>query len=193
MAEVKKSRGSARERLLAAASELFYAEGISSVSIDRVIERAGVAKASLYNTFGSKEELVRAYLKERHTRTRERMARELQARYSSPRERLVGVLEIQGLAFAEPDFRGCAFVSASAESEVGKAVQQTIEEYRIWVRSLFLDLAYAAQAPQPEALAKRLVLLYDGAGISSWMDQDPTVADASRDVAQALVDAAFTR
>ncbi|MFD4553937.1 TetR/AcrR family transcriptional regulator [Streptomyces sp. NPDC058469] len=193
MAEEKKSRGSARERLLAAANELFYAEGVNSVGIDRVIEHAGVAKASLYNTFGSKEELVRAYLKDRHARTRERMARELQARYNTPRERLVGVFEVQGLAFTEPDFRGCAFVTASAESEAGKAVQQATEEYRMWVRSLFLDLAYAAEAPQPEALAKRLVLLYDGAGISSWMDHDPSVAEASRDVAQGLVDAAFAR
>ena len=53
---------SARERLLTAASELFYDEGVHTVGIDRVIERAGVAKASLYNTFGSKDELVRAYL-----------------------------------------------------------------------------------------------------------------------------------
>src|SRR5882757_8493036 len=56
---------SARERLLAAANELFYKEGIHTVGIDRVIEKAGVAKASLYTTFGSKDELVRAYLAER--------------------------------------------------------------------------------------------------------------------------------
>ena len=61
---------SARERLLAAANELFYAEGVQTVGIDRVIERAGVAKASLYNTFGSKENLVRAYLESRHEATR---------------------------------------------------------------------------------------------------------------------------
>jgi AcrR family transcriptional regulator len=191
MAEESKGRGSTRERLLAAASELFYAEGVNSVGIDRVIERAGVAKASLYNTFGSKEELVRAYLKERHARTRERMARELHARYSTPRQRLVGVFEVQGLAFTEPDFRGCAFVSASAESDPGKAVEQVAEEYRMWVRSLFLDLAYAAGAAQPEALAKQLVLLYDGAGISAWMDHDPSVAQAARNVAHTIVDAAF--
>ena len=64
---------SARERLLAAASELFYAEGVHTVGIDRVIERAGVAKASLYNTFGSKDELVRAYLEARHAQTSERI------------------------------------------------------------------------------------------------------------------------
>ncbi|HEY4188196.1 MAG TPA: helix-turn-helix domain-containing protein, partial [Polyangia bacterium] len=54
--------GSPRDRLLSAANELFYEEGVRAVGIDRVIERAGVAKASLYSTFGSKEELVRSYL-----------------------------------------------------------------------------------------------------------------------------------
>jgi AcrR family transcriptional regulator len=60
MAVKPQAKPSARERLLAAASELFYAEGVHTVGIDRVIEQAGVAKASLYNTFGSKDVLVRA-------------------------------------------------------------------------------------------------------------------------------------
>src|SRR3569833_2360310 len=58
----------ARDRLLAAADELFYAEGVHTVGIDRIIERAGVAKASLYSSFGSKDELVRAYLQGREER-----------------------------------------------------------------------------------------------------------------------------
>ena len=62
-------RASARERLLAAADELFYSEGVQTVGIDRIIEHAGVAKASLYNLFGSKEALVAAYLASRHDRT----------------------------------------------------------------------------------------------------------------------------
>src|ERR1700709_1732310 len=101
-------KASARERLLEAANELFYLEGVQSVGIDRVIEHAGVAKATLYNAFGSKEELIRAYLRMRHTRIQERMERELAARYDTPRERLVGVFEVQGMSFVEPDFRGCA-------------------------------------------------------------------------------------
>ena len=59
-------RRSARERLLAAADELFYEEGVHTVGVDRVIERAGVAKATLYSAFGSKDELIRAYLAARH-------------------------------------------------------------------------------------------------------------------------------
>jgi hypothetical protein len=55
---------------------------------------------------------------------------------------------------------------ASAESNTSEAVEKTTEEYRIWVRSLFLDLADAAGVPEPKALAKQLVLVYDGAGRS---------------------------
>jgi AcrR family transcriptional regulator len=183
-------RAPARERLLAAAGELFYEEGVHTVGIDRVIERAGVAKATLYNAFGSKDALIRAYLEARHAATREGMMRELASRYRTPRERLVGVFDVQGLWFAEPGFRGCAFISASAEARPGSAVEEVADEYRAWVRSLFLDLAREAGVTDPELLARQLVLLYDGAGISAWMDRDPTAAVAARTLAAALVEAA---
>src|SRR6201992_4537579 len=82
-------RPSARERLLDAADELFYEEGIHIVGIDRVIDKAGVAKASLYSTFGSKDELVRAYLVRRYERRRGRLG-EWVDRQDQPREPLGG-------------------------------------------------------------------------------------------------------
>ena len=82
---------SARERLLAAADELFYDEGVRTVGIDRIIEQAGVAKASLYNAFGSKEELIQAYLEGRHARVAARITKHLE-RYDTPCERIVGVV-----------------------------------------------------------------------------------------------------
>ncbi len=182
---------SARERLLDAASELFYEEGVHTVGVDRVVERAGVAKATLYTLFGNKDGLVRAYLVARYERDRERMTRELGTRYKTPRERLLGVFDVQGLTFAEPGFRGCAFVGASAEAPEGSSVEQVAEDYRAWLRSLFLDLAKEAEARNPEQLARQLMLLYDGAGISAWMDHDPSAAKAARAVATALVDAAL--
>src|SRR5262245_19673673 len=105
---------SARERLLAAATELFYAEGIHTVGIDRVIERAGVAKASLYSTFGSKEELVRAYLQQR-AEARQRRIGDRIARYEAPRDKILAVFDQLGEAVAAPTYRGCAFINASAE------------------------------------------------------------------------------
>lgn len=179
----------ARERLLAAANELFYAEGVHTVGIDRVIERAGVAKASLYNAFGSKDELVRAYLESRHLRMADRITRHL-ARYTDPRERLLSVFEAQGELFAEPGFRGCAFASASAESP-GALVEQATGEYRRWVRTLLADLAREAGVAAPEALGRTLHLLYDGASLSARMDRDPAAAVTARAAAATLLDAAL--
>src|ERR1700694_6331719 len=84
-------RLSARDRLLAAADELFYGEGVHVVGIDRIVERAGVAKASLYDSFGSKEELVRAYL-ENHFRVRQASIARILAAHTSPRGRILGVV-----------------------------------------------------------------------------------------------------
>jgi len=89
---IAKPEGSARERLLAAANELFYEEGVHTVGIDRVIERAGVAKASLYSTFGSKEELVRAYLAGR-AEARQRRISERIARLDNPRDRILAIFD----------------------------------------------------------------------------------------------------
>src|SRR3977135_4092031 len=104
----------ARERLLAAASELFYAEGVHTVGIDRVIEHAGVAKATLYSAFGSKDELIRAYLTRRFEGWQTQITEKL-ATYKTPRDRLLGVFDWLGEAFAHPDFHGCAFMNATAE------------------------------------------------------------------------------
>jgi AcrR family transcriptional regulator len=183
-------RLSARQRLLNAAEELFYEEGPNTVGIERVIERAGVAKASLYNTFGSKEQLVRSYLEARHDARKARLTEKL-ARYGTPRERLLGVFDVMGELFAEPTFRGCAFVRASAEVRPGSSVKGVCDDTRAWTRELFTGLAEAAGAKDPARLARQLVLLYDGATVSAHMDRDPTAAAVARTAASLLLDAAI--
>src|SRR5436853_173980 len=100
---------------------------------------ADVGHHSLRPEQPARSALIRTYLSARHDRTRERMTRELAARYKTPRERLLGVFEVQGLSFVEPDFRGCAFVGANAEATDGTGIKEVTESYRAWVRSLFLD------------------------------------------------------
>jgi AcrR family transcriptional regulator len=184
-------RRSARERLLAAAEELFYEEGVNTVGIDRVIERAGVAKASLYDCFGSKEELIRSYLVARQESRRARMTEKL-ARYATPKERLLGVFDAMGELFAEPNFRGCAFVRASAEARTGSSLKSVCDDSRAWIRTLFTELAKDAGAADPESLAQQLVLLYDGASVSAQMDCNPSAAAAARAAASMMLDAATT-
>jgi AcrR family transcriptional regulator len=188
-ASLKDRRPSARQRLLAAADELFYAEGVHTVGIDRIIERAGVAKASLYSTFGSKDELVRAYLQGRHERRQKRILTALE-RYETPRERLLGIFDVLAEMAASPSFRGCAFYNASAESPAGGAVEQVCDVSRAWVRELFAELARDAGARDPQALGAQLVVLYDGTSVGARMDRGPAAATTARTVAAALLDAA---
>jgi AcrR family transcriptional regulator len=180
----------ARQRLLDAADELFYRQGMHRVSIDRVIEKAGVPAETLREAFGSTDELVRAYLRARHTRLQDALAREL-PRYRTPHERLVGVFEVQGQSFVEPGFRGCALVTASAEALPGEVVEEVVTEYRDWIHNLFFDLAFAAEVTHPEELAEQLVVLFDGAAISAWLDAKPSTVNTTQAVAQALIGAAL--
>jgi AcrR family transcriptional regulator len=181
---------SARERLLASADELFYAEGVQSVGIDRVIEHAGVAKASLYNLFGSKEGLVRAYLEARHDGTTSLISSAIDL-HRIPRRRILAVFEAQAQVFAQPGFRGCAFVAAFAEAPLGGQVEQAAAGYRTWMRALFVDLAEQARAADPVELARQLQIIYDGGMIAAWMDHEPLIATSSRAAAEALIDAAL--
>jgi AcrR family transcriptional regulator len=181
---------SARERLLAAADELFYAEGVQSVGIERILERAGVAKASLYSLFGSKEGLVQAYLEARHNGTTDQLMAAVD-RHQLPRRRILAVFDAQSQMFAQPGFRGCPFVSAFAEAPLGGLVARASGEYRGWMRALFIDLAEQAAASDPTELGRQLQIIFDGGTTAAWMDQDPSIASSSRAAVEVLLDAAL--
>ncbi len=183
-------RRPARERLLAAADQLFYEEGVNRVGIDRVIERAGVAKASLYDCFGSKEELIRSYLQQRHE-ARQLRLRERLARWDHPRDKILAVFDSMAETAAQGDYRGCAFARASAEARPGSSVKAMCDESRAWNLALFADLAREAGAADPDRVARELRLLYDGASLSAHVDTDSTAVAAARTMAQRVLDQAI--
>src|ERR1700710_1892833 len=109
------TKASPRQRLLAAADELFYNEGIHAVGIDRVIEKAGVAKGSLYYNFSGKDELIKEYLLGRHAAWSSRIDGAL-AEQTDPVAKILAVFDVLGELFSAPDFRGCSFMNAVAEA-----------------------------------------------------------------------------
>lgn len=183
-------RRPARERLLAAADELFYEEGFNVVGIDRVIERAGVAKASLYDCFGSKEELIRSYLEERHAARQVRIHERL-ARYTTPKEKILAFFDSMAETAAKPDFRGCAFSRASSEARPGSSVKAICDESRAWNLALLTDLANKAGAAAPDRVAQQLRVLYDGAMVSAHLDRSNTAVAAARAMAEVVLDQAI--
>jgi AcrR family transcriptional regulator len=186
-------RRSARERLLAAADELFYAEGVQSVGIDRVIERAGVAKASLYHCFSSKEELVATYLKGRQDQIMARITAAT-ATVDDPREKILAVFDSLAQRLSRSDFRGCAFAAASTEAPSGGLVEEVTDGYRNWIRGLFTSLAGDAGAADASRLGRQLQMLYDGSALAARMDhRDPDIATSAREAAEILLDASMPR
>ncbi|MER6624940.1 MULTISPECIES: TetR/AcrR family transcriptional regulator [unclassified Streptomyces] len=157
------STSEARARLLHTASRIFYAEGIHSVGIDRVIAEAQVTRATLYRHFSGKEELVLAYLEQADRGIREQVATALASgRPAADRVRAVAGSITEGIR--SPGFRGCAFLNAVAEyPDPAHPVHRAVLAHRQW----FLDtvtelLAETGDAPA-EADGRHLVMLRDGA------------------------------
>lgn len=184
-------RRSARQRLLDAADELFYAGGIHTVGIDRIIERAGVAKASLYDSFGSKEELIRVYLEGRHE-ARKAQIIETIAHQSEPRDQLLAIFDLLRERCESGRYRGCPFSRATAEAVPTEGVKHVCDTARGWLRGLFADLARRGGAADAEALAMQMMLLYEGASVSAHMDGSADAAAAARATAAQLIELSFT-
>jgi AcrR family transcriptional regulator len=174
--------------LLAAADELFYADGVCTVGVDRILAKADVARASLYTAYGSKAELVRTYLQGRSDGWQGMVAEVLPKQWVTPRDRILGVFSLLTDWFAEPGYRGCPFINASAEGEVSVAVAGVRDRHRAWVRDLFSGLGREAGASDPEGLSAQLVLLYDGSMVGAQLDHSAAPGRAARAAASSLLD-----
>jgi AcrR family transcriptional regulator len=183
-------RPAPRERLLAAADELFYGEGVCTVGVDRLLREADAARASLYSAFGSKEELVKAYLEQRSAKWRATVDATLPQRWPRPRARILGIFTMLGEWFEAPGYHGCPFINASAEAQADGAIQEVTDRHRAWVRSLFAGLAAQAGATDPDAVSAQLTLLYDGAMVGAQLDRSAAPAAAAGAAATAILDAA---
>lgn len=175
MATKAAKRASPRERLLAASDELFYRDGVHSTGIDAIIEKAGVAKGSLYYIFGGKDALVAAYLQNRHNAFRQRVE-EAQARTDDPDEKILAIFDAVADYVSQPNFRGCPFSNAAAEAPAGECQQLAIKDYRDWLRQTFLKLAADTGVADSQALADALTILYDGALATAEMNSGARAA-----------------
>src|SRR6478735_9616950 len=178
--------GSARERLLGAATELFYNEGIHSVGVDRIIEEAGVTRATMYKQFAGKEGLVLAYLEGEDQGLRALFA---QAAAVSDDPDVLLDLVVAGIEtdIRERHTRGCPFINAAAEYPDDGPVRELIADHREWFRSTLEQLATTAGLEEPAAVAASLVLLRDAALVGGYLDGQERVAPAFARTARGVI------
>lgn len=154
---------SARERLLAAAGELFYTRGIHATGIDAIVSRAGVALATLYKQFGGKDRLVAAYLEERDRRWRADWEAAI-ATTTEPGQRVLALFDaLERWWAAEGRYRGCAQVDAAVEiTEARHPAMGAIAGHKTHLRRRLAELTREAGAGEPEQIAADIVLIYEG-------------------------------
>lgn len=159
----------ARERILAAAYDLFSRQGIRAVGIDAIIEQSGVAKMTLYRHFESKEDLVLAFLEQREMLwTTAWLQAEIERRAPGPRERLLAIFDVFGDWFQREGFEGCAFINvlletSDADSSVRKATVAYLEKIRAFLRRLAAD----AGVGDPDDFARKWHILMKGAIVAA--------------------------
>ncbi len=174
---------SARERLLASASRLFHERGINATGIDLVVREAGVAKASLYNNFASKEALVVAYLE--HELDGWIVGARAQDDPLAPStERVAALFESLARSVESHTFHGCPFTNAVIELPDCFPVRAVADRYRDAVRA---HLAHIGRQAADSTAAARLLLLYDAAITAAKVARDAALVREASTMAQELV------
>ena len=180
------------ERIIAAASGLFYSEGIRSVSVDAVAAKAGVTKRTLYYHFKSKDDLVAAYLSGRDQPNIALFQRWFAETDGGLAEKTRGIFVHLAQSARHPKWKGCGFLRTSAELanmpghpaiRIGAAHKKKFER---WMQDCF----EAAGISDGLRLARQIMLLLDGSFVVSLLHRDPSYMETAGEAAHALVKAA---
>jgi AcrR family transcriptional regulator len=177
-----------RDRILEASYELFSRRGIRAVGVDELIERAGVAKASLYRHFPSKDDLVVAFLERREQRwTNGWVEKEARRRASSPEDQLLAIFEAFDEWFRREDFEACSFINVLLELGPSHPAASASVRHLENIRSIVRGLAEQAGLRDPGAFAHSWHILMKGSIIAA-AEGDVDAARRAQSMARRLID-----
>lgn len=189
----RKERPGPRERLLRAAIELTYAQGVA-VGVDAILAHADVARRSLYEHFGGKDGLIAAALRRAGQRDLERYRAALAAGGSDARQRLLSLFGALEPLTSQPGFRGCRFINADlALPAPDHPAHQVVAEHKHAVRALLQAELTAAAHPEPEHGATQLLLLLDGVLVTGALRPDSHPSKLAQPLVRAILEGRLPR
>ena len=179
---------------MTAAYELFARQGVQAVGIDAIIERSGVARQTLYRHFGSKQELVLAFLERREeVWTYGWLAAEVHRRQRDPRRRLLAIFDVFDEWFRDPDFEGCSFINVMLEYPApDHPLHQAAASYLARIRGFITELATDAGLADPSGFARQWHILMKGSIVAAG-EGDRDAARRGKQIGRVLLAAASER
>ena len=173
---------------------MFCEIGFHAVSVDSIVQGAGVARMTLYKNFGSKEDLIVATLRREDKMFRQWLVSSVEARSSRPEDRILGLFRVLHDRFASEGYYGCAFIRASIEyPSPDHPVHRAAREHKEMIRSYLRGLATEVAGADPVTLSEQLYLLVEGAITASQLHGEPWPAEYARQAAEKLIAAAHVR
>jgi AcrR family transcriptional regulator len=182
------TKPSMRERIIEAAAELFYTQGIRAVSADKIIAKVGITKVTFYRHFPAKDNLVVAYLERRAQWEREAVGGAREVAAGNPAEGFRLIAEGIGAESCSPGFRGCPFINAAAEyADADHPVRKVVDSHRRWFRGAFQEMLEELGVADAAGAADQLVMLRDGAMVSGYLGDPQTVARSLFNAGRAVI------
>ena len=176
-----------RERILLAASELFGRRGAARTGVDAIIAEAGVAKATFYRHFPSKDALVVAWLRAPGTRWFDHLLPAVEDGAGSPKERLARIFQAVAAWLETGDYTGCPYLNMAVEIEDGGQASAAVREYLDEIGAYFESIAGAAGHPDPAAAGRRLQTILAGSIALGVAHRTSRYVTGAADVAQAVL------
>ncbi|WP_328323227.1 MULTISPECIES: TetR/AcrR family transcriptional regulator [unclassified Streptomyces] len=178
-------------KVLETASRLFYEQGIRAVGVEAIAEEAGVTKKTLYDCFGSKEDLIVAYLRARDGLWRSTLVKHVNGHDAPPGQKILATFSALRDWMRERNSRGCAFINASVELPEDHPGREVARDQKAWLFAYLEDLAAQARAQDPAALAAQVLILHEGACIADSMRSVDHAVDRAEQVAAVLIERAL--
>jgi AcrR family transcriptional regulator len=181
-------RSGPRERILESAYELFSRRGMRGVGVDEVIAHAGVAKATLYAHFPSKDDLALAFLEQREQRWSVAFVQtEALRRGTTAEEQLLAIFDVFDEWFRREDFEGCSFIKLLLEMGADHTAGRASVRYLDNIRSMVRGLAEEVGLRDSEAFARSMQLLMEGSIVAAAAG-DADAAQRGKAMARGLID-----
>jgi len=181
-------RPNKRDELVRKALDVFYREGFHATGMDRLVAETGISKTSMYKHFRTKEDLILAALRLRDEQFRNWLIRRMEERGDTPRAQLLALFDALGEWFAQPNFQGCMFIKASGEYQhPDHPIHAQAADHKRLLFAHLRSLAAKAGAAKPDALARQLLLLKEGAIVTAHMVQSADPASDAKAVANSLL------
>lgn len=182
-------RPTKRDELVQKALDAFYQNGFHATGMDMLVKETGISKTSMYKHFRTKEDLILAVLRLRDEKFRNWLYRRMEELADTPKGQLIAMFDALEEWFNEPGYKGCMFIKASSEyQDTSHPIHKQSADHKRLLERYVTDLAQQADLPNPNRLARQLLLLKEGAIVTGHLHHTNNPAKDAKAAALALVE-----